>query len=244
MALTYRTTDLARWGVGKGADLTPTEVDLNFWELLQDVNEAIAASAGKTIDYISQTGTQLYIHMTDHSIQGPFELPSATWSFRGEWQPSTLYAVNDVVSNSGGVYAVLYDHVSDTSFDPNALDGGHQLYQLILTAAGLTQAVITVATATWTPSLTQGNSYVLATNDGGLVVQLPSDATLNFPIGTTFYVSQETATGTVSYEALSGLGTIRAPSTYLPVSNLQGAVTTAFKAAANTWHIFGLLALA
>jgi hypothetical protein len=31
----YRTDDVARWGAGKGSNLTPAEVDVNFWGIIQ-----------------------------------------------------------------------------------------------------------------------------------------------------------------------------------------------------------------
>ena len=31
----FRTTDNAKWGAGKGSNLTPVEVDENFWDLDQ-----------------------------------------------------------------------------------------------------------------------------------------------------------------------------------------------------------------
>ena len=41
----YRTDDPARWGIGKGANLTPAEVDGNFRELAERL-VAVEASAG------------------------------------------------------------------------------------------------------------------------------------------------------------------------------------------------------
>jgi hypothetical protein len=31
----YRTDDKARWDAGKGSNITPAEVDLNFWGVIQ-----------------------------------------------------------------------------------------------------------------------------------------------------------------------------------------------------------------
>lgn len=40
----YRTDDNARWGAGKGSNLTPAEVDLNFWGVIQRISRRPSAS--------------------------------------------------------------------------------------------------------------------------------------------------------------------------------------------------------
>lgn len=130
---TYRTTDLSRWGAGKGANLTPTEVDLNFWDIVQQIAE-LSGTTGVGIDYITQSGAELTIHLTDHTTQGPFTIPTSTWTFLGAWQPLTNYIAYDVVTNNGSTYLVLYPHTSAATFSPTASDGsGHDYYGLILT---------------------------------------------------------------------------------------------------------------
>jgi hypothetical protein len=48
-----------------------------------------------------------------------------TFRWRGEWQPSTSYAVLDVVTVTNlGIYMVQIAHTSGTTFDPNLMIGG------------------------------------------------------------------------------------------------------------------------
>lgn len=135
-SLVYRTDDDLRWGSGQGSNLTPHSVDLNFWtvfEAILGLEAGQTASAG--IDFISQPtgGNQFYIHLTDHRVLGPFIIPTAQWSPKGQWLPLTHYAAYDVVTVNGSVYLVTLAHTSAATFSPFANDGlGHDLYVLIL----------------------------------------------------------------------------------------------------------------
>jgi hypothetical protein len=78
-------------------------------------------------------GNQMFVHMTDHRVLGPYTLPSAQWNPRGAWAPTTAYAAFDVVSNNGSVYLVTTNITSASTFSPFATDGnGHNLYMLLL----------------------------------------------------------------------------------------------------------------
>lgn len=135
-SLTYREDDDTRWGGGQGSDLDAIQVDINFWTLfsaIQAFEDHQEVSAG--IDFISQPidGNVIFFHLTDHRVLGPFTLPTAEWTPRGEWLPLTPYAPFDVVSNNGSTYLVTVQHVSAATFNPFATDGdGHALYVLIL----------------------------------------------------------------------------------------------------------------
>jgi hypothetical protein len=136
MAIIYRTA--GPWGAGKGANLVPGEVDGNFY----DVNRRLLTVEGEmplliSIAFFSVSGSSFYIHMTNGTIQGPYQLPQQAWNFRGPWIASTSYYVNDVVTGNGGVYMVLMNHISGPVFDPNTGDGaGHDYYGLLLTNPG------------------------------------------------------------------------------------------------------------
>jgi hypothetical protein len=136
---TYRTTDLAKWGVGKGSRLTASEVDNDFWGIIQRITtleELPDAAAG--IDHFVVSGTVFYVHMTDATILGPYDLPVATFRGRGDWTVSTAYSVLDTFTSNGSMYYVSFPHTSDaTNFDPNANDGsGHDYYQLMIETPG------------------------------------------------------------------------------------------------------------
>lgn len=138
MTQTYRTDDLARWGTGQGFNLSPAQVDINFWDLVQRMIAQEARpdpSAG--IDHFSISGTMMYVHMTDDTVLGPYQLPVAIFRDRGEWAPSTPYSVMDTFSINGGLWVVIFDHTSGATFDEGANDGaGHDYYQLMLQTPG------------------------------------------------------------------------------------------------------------
>lgn len=130
----YRTS--GPWGAGLGADLTANQVDTNFW-ILYSLIVALQDAAPDTISYFTVTGNQMWITMTDHYVFGPFTIPTATFNFRGAWQPNNAYAVNDIFTEGGAVYLVIYAQAnSGSSFYAQANDGqGHNYYGLLLAAA-------------------------------------------------------------------------------------------------------------
>jgi hypothetical protein len=135
-SLTYRTNDATRWGGGLGFDLAAVTVDLNFWILFSAV-QALEdnASVGAGIDFINQpsAGNLFYVHLTDHRVLGPFVIPTAQWTPRGAWAPTTAYATYDVVSQNGSLYLITIPHTSGSIFSAFATDGaGHFLYNLLL----------------------------------------------------------------------------------------------------------------
>jgi hypothetical protein len=137
-SLTYRTSDVTRWGGGQGSNLTSTQVDLNFWNLFEAIDQLEADQAlTVSIDFISQplNGNQLFVHLTNHAVLGPFTIPTAQWNPRGNWAPLTNYAPFDVVSFGGNLYLITTAHTSAATFNPNATNGLNQnLYILILSA--------------------------------------------------------------------------------------------------------------
>jgi hypothetical protein len=140
MTQTYRTTDLIRWGVGKLSELTWAELDINFWDIKQDILalQALPPPA-PGIDFFEVSGTSFYVHLTDDTtILGPYELPVAIFRARGEWTVATAYAVLDTFTINGSLYLVIFAHTSDpTIFDPGANDGlGNDYYSLMIETPG------------------------------------------------------------------------------------------------------------
>lgn len=135
VAVTFRTTDLVRWGVGTGVDLDADQIDSNFWEVKDAIETLQTAMPGASvnIDYFAVSGSEFYVHMTDHSVLGPYALPTVVWVFKGAWTAATAYVYGDVITINGATYWVLVAHTSAGSFDPNANDGlGHNYYALLL----------------------------------------------------------------------------------------------------------------
>jgi len=133
MTIIYRTT--GAWGAGLGSNLSPAQVDNNFWEVVGRIVdlESGAVATVNQIQSITLTGTQLSITMEDYSVFGPFTVPTATFHWTGEWAPSVPYFELDLFFESGsGTYIVLLDHTSDLTFDPDFLVGGEPAYKLIM----------------------------------------------------------------------------------------------------------------
>lgn len=135
--VTFRTTDNARWGAGQGSDLSATEIDINFWVLLTAVQALQAQSNDHaSIDHFVISGTNLFVHLTNHMVLGPYVLPVAQWNFTGPWRSRLAYNAFDVFTEERAVYLVLRQHVSNSLFGAGDSDGlGHNFYGLLLAAA-------------------------------------------------------------------------------------------------------------
>ncbi len=137
MTIIYRTTNASEWGSGKGSNLTPEQVDNNFWEVQKaiaaiEIKEGVGIESAFVVD-----GNQLYFNMTDGSVVGPIEMPTVTLNPRGEWRSGIAYAVNDLFTYNGSVYLVKVNHTAAALFDPNANDGaGHNYYGLLIENPG------------------------------------------------------------------------------------------------------------
>jgi hypothetical protein len=132
--VTYRTNDPSRWGTGQGSDLAAAQIDLNFWALFSMI-QAIAdhQNVAGVISNIGVQGGNLFVTLGDGTVFGPFTLPTAQWTFRGAWLPTTLYNPMDVITSNGGLYLALVRHTSAATFNPSANDGqGHSFYQLMI----------------------------------------------------------------------------------------------------------------
>lgn len=131
MAIVYRTA--GDWGAGKGSNLTPAEVDENFYDLHGRVDTLeTTPPTPNEITNITQSGSQLTIHMADASTFGPFTIPTAGMRWRGDWLPATSYGINDFFrdADTGDIYLVILAHTSEATFDPDQLSGGDPVYEL------------------------------------------------------------------------------------------------------------------
>lgn len=256
------------WGSGKHSDLTPAEVDGNFWQAIQDI--AAKAVQGVGVANIVVIGSQLTFVLTDHTLIGPFNLPVVAIVFKGEWQPDYSYQGGNIITHAGSTYIVLINHVSEATFDPGANDGnGNDFYGLLLRnpeltipAGGAQGWVLTKATSadyvlTWAPPtvavsavvntsstafdpvLTDAGSYTRCTSSSPVTVTIPTNASVAFPIGTSLKYRQ-TNTGPITVIG-AGLVVINAIQGYLPTTATIGAVIEVIKIDTDEWDVFGFL---
>jgi hypothetical protein len=145
VAITYRT--LGPWGGGKGANLLPSEVDTNFYELARaivDIQDNPEQPNG--IYSITVSGTQMTITLNDGTVLGPYTLPVLTFRWRGEFQPGAPYAVLDVFTFSSFnpyyeptadvKYGIFLVQVAGTYalFDPDLVTDGVPVYKQLFGA--------------------------------------------------------------------------------------------------------------
>lgn len=138
------------WGAGKGSNLTPPEVDGNFWALLQRlVALEDDPPTPNEISNISVVGSQMKVFMQDGTVFGPFSLPVATFRWMGEWEAGADYLALDLVTvPDQGVYLSTVDTTSGSgdAFDPTETDSdgnpiwilvfGQTLYEFGFTLSG------------------------------------------------------------------------------------------------------------
>jgi hypothetical protein len=226
----------------KGSNLTPNEADGNFTylnNLIASVEDNI--TAGRGIESITISGNVLTFHMSDSTVETVTIPPGLfTWKPRGEWQPSTLYAVNDVVSYFGWLYLVIFAHTSQSTFDPTANDGlGHNYYALILPKEPVWGQ--TISAATYTTVLTDANTYMRFTSPTGCIVTI--DPAVDYPAWTEMHFRDESAVSagglTVECPTPGGINAVNGFNNSSLTSG--GTITVKQVAATGDWDIMGLL---
>lgn len=252
MTIVYRTA--GAWGAGKGSNLTPAEVDGNFYD-----HEGRVAALEATpptpnnIANITASGSQLTITMDDASTFGPFTMPTSRWIWTGDFADATAYSINDVFSDpdTGSLYIVLIGHTSATPFDPDLLSGGDPVYELVIDAAGLggggIAGVVVTTSATINPTLDQAfnlfecqhyNSaeYAAGTNKTDFV--LPSNTTIAYEIGTRLWVY---CNGNHIHIYGGSGATVYYPEDRDPFVRNYGSLAVCTKIGTNSWVLSGEL---
>jgi hypothetical protein len=152
---TFRTTDGTKWGAGKGLNLSASEVDNNFWEVIERVVDLETnGGAGNGISNITVSGSQMTIFLASGAELGPYTLPRAIIQYRGDWATGASYNELDIISApaDGGIYLVTKAHTAAATFDRELLDGGTKVYQwLFPTQATTINRLDDVDTATTAP---------------------------------------------------------------------------------------------
>jgi hypothetical protein len=250
MTLTYRTA--GAWGSGKGSNLTPAEVDGNVYDLDQRV-DALETSppTPNNIANITASGSQLTVIMDDASTFGPFTIPTARFTWGGDWASTTSYSLNDVIrdEDTGDIYIVIKAHTSDTTFDANYTSGGDPVYELMIEAGsgsgggGMGTPELLASTSsgsvTLNPTLDQAN-YLFLTNDsiadGTTTMVIPPNASVAYPVGTELRIMEYAYKAQI--QAGSGVSIAGGVlSTFVTRDTLS--IIGVKKIATNSWVFFG-----
>lgn len=124
LGLIYRTA--GAWGAGKGANLTPAEVDANFWDIEQAVAELQDNPVQPAqIDNVTLSPSgELTFGLSNATTLPSVTLPSGKPRWRDAWTPLTQYAAADLFKArdpATGALALYYTDRPFTSgsvFDP------------------------------------------------------------------------------------------------------------------------------
>ena len=84
--ITYRTD--GAWGGGAGVDLTPAQVDSNFWTLQTQIN-SLTLPTPVGISGFTVTGNAFTVTLSNATVLGPYALPVSPWTDRGAWAAAT-----------------------------------------------------------------------------------------------------------------------------------------------------------
>lgn len=214
----------------KGSNLTPDEVDGNFHDL-DDRVDAIENNPpeARGIAEVTQSidGGSLTFEMTDSTTEGPFTLPSFGLVFRGEWQPTTNYSVNDIVTANGAVYLVIFAHTSEATFDPGANNGmGNDYYGLLLETpettipAGGGEGYVLAKNSATDYDLQWQNRGIPDGGDAGEVLVKLSDDDLDFDWAPAPFSTVVNVTGTELHPSLAQSGS------FFMCSNVAGCLVS------------------
>jgi hypothetical protein len=233
MPLTYRLV--------KGSALTFAEQDGNISDLDGRVVGLENISVSNPIDAITIAGNQLTFHYTTAAGGGSdtVTIPTAQWHGRGDWQPSTTYAVNDLVIASSNLYLVKIAHTSNLTFDAGAQIGGNNIYDFIFGPMGQTESA-QMSAATYTLQGSDNLKYYRCTSvaSGSIIITIPALADVSIPLNSEISFRQNG--DALIFQAASGV-ILNHPLDSAPITAVIGAVVTLKKIGTNEWDLFGRL---
>ena len=236
MVLTFRDT--------KGSPLTSDEGDANIRTLRDMVQDLIDnPPTAVSVSNITVSGNQMTVWLSDGSSMGPFALPVAVFSWRGEWLPSTGYFELDIVTNDDSIYMVMYNHTSGLEFDPDALsESDDAVYHLMWSSLSSSfSTVVTVGTDTRQPVASEAGSYFRCIHIDGCEVTIPTNATAAFQTSDELHFYQG-SDNPVFFTAAVGV-TISPYEGHDLFTAGRGRVVTLKYVGSNVWDIFGGLAV-
>lgn len=235
----------------KGSPITEAEYDGSLHNLddRMTVVEGVAGSNAYPTGFEINTAGHLDVIMSNSAVidAGPLPSPnSLALAFKGQWQPSTLYQVNDLFTapTSNWLGAVLVQHTSAGSFDWAATDGfAHDLYMVLVPFSPAPVAKTLTDTA-HTLTLDDINTYMRMTGtdtSGVTTITIPTNATVPIPVDSDFHFRQ-CAADSLLFTAAGGV-TLNYPTDSHNNTDVIGAVVTLRKVATNEWDLFGKLQL-
>jgi hypothetical protein len=131
--ITYVTTDMTRWGVGKGAPATAHEHDESHFALSERIRvlEQNPPTAVSVVAVV-QSGSTFRFQLSNGNLTDPVTLPVAVFQERGNWRAGRDYNPLDVVRVGGkGRFLIQVQHHSEAPFDPDLSILGSQVYYLL-----------------------------------------------------------------------------------------------------------------
>lgn len=205
VAITYRTTNPSRWGAGKGSNLTNLEVDTNFANIADAIDDLeTSRPQPNNITSATVSNGNMTLTLQDGTTLSPLPLPILEFRDRGEWTALTPYAALDVVSvDSVGLFSITQDHTSLATFDENYTIGSALVYHKIFGFAPDGSILPSIASGYLLANATAGATNASATSLSALL-----DRVLGNAQGTILYRGSATwgglAPGTANYVLKTG----------------------------------------
>jgi hypothetical protein len=225
----------------KGSSLTFAEQDGNITDLNGRLTTLEAADFANPIDAITVAGNQLTFHYTTAAGGGSdtVTIPTAQWNARGNWLPSTAYAVNDLVTNASRLYLVKVAHTSQPTFDAGYQISAQNVYQLIFGPMGETE-VATISASAYTLQGTDDLKYYrcMSLIASTTIVTIPASADVSLPVNSEISFRQNG--DPVKFQIGSGV-ILNYPADSVPITAEIGAVVTLKKVGTDEWDLFGRL---
>jgi hypothetical protein len=217
-----------------GRPLTADEIDDNFLEIktkLEELEPLIASP--NTITNVTVSGRYLRVYTSDGTVYGPFTLATASFRWRGTFMTTTAYYELDLFEVYGdGLYLVLHDHLSGTSFDAAASNSVGPLYKKL--APSSANPLTRIADTTLTPTQEQH----------GVFFNIVSGCTVSLGVmeaGTEFHFRQG-GNDPIVFETIEETF-IDGMLGYDAISGGKGAVVTAkYDHEYDNWFLWGRLA--
>jgi hypothetical protein len=247
VAITYRTD--GPWGTGKGSNLTPAEIDTNFHNLNEKVEEEGPPPVG--IATIEVQGQTFVVILTDATELGPFPLPVAAFRWVGSYNDNAGFDPGDVftVEETPGildVYLTTASFEKATAFDATETDTeGAPVMQRMFSIPDGRKIVVEARIDSFTLAPSMAGKYQRTFGPAAIEVLIPTDEVATdgeaFEDGMIFTI-RHGGSGTCELSPATGV-TLYLPPNCLPQFRGTGATVTLVRLSENEYDVAGDLAL-